>query len=47
MVIVGEKEEENETISIRKQSEGDLGTFSLKEFVTIINKETNSTLEQF
>ena len=47
MVIVGEKEEENETISIRKQGEGDLGTFSLKEFVTIINKEINSTLEQF
>jgi threonyl-tRNA synthetase len=46
MVIVGEKEEENETISIRKQGEGDLGTFSIKEFVSIINKEINS-IEQF
>jgi len=46
MVIVGEKEEENETISIRKQGEGDLGTFSVKEFVSIINKEINS-IEQF
>jgi len=47
MVIVGEKEDENETISIRKQGEGDLGTFSIKDFVSIINKEINSTLEQF
>ncbi len=47
MVIVGEKEEENETISIRKQGEGDLGTFSIKEFVSKVNKEINSTLEQF
>jgi threonyl-tRNA synthetase len=46
MIIVGEKEEENETISIRKQGEGDLGTFSIKEFVSIINKEINS-IEQF
>lgn len=46
MVIVGEKEEENETISVRKQGEGDLGTFSIKEFVSTINKEVNS-IEQF
>jgi threonyl-tRNA synthetase len=47
MVIVGEKEEENETLSIRKQGEGDLGIYSVKEFVSMINKEINSTLEQF
>jgi len=46
MVIVGEKEQENETISIRKQGEGDLGAFSINEFVSIVNKEVNS-IKQF
>ncbi|MDO5656268.1 MAG: threonine--tRNA ligase [Flavobacteriaceae bacterium] len=32
MLIVGEKEEENGTVSVRKHGEGDLGTFSLEEF---------------
>ena len=46
MVIVGEKEQENGTISIRKQGEGDLGAFSINEFVSIVNKEVNS-IKQF
>ncbi len=47
MLIVGEQEENNGTVSVRKQGEGDLGTFTINEFVSIINKEINSTLEQF
>ena len=47
MLIVGEQEEDNGTVSVRKQGEGDLGTFTINEFVSIINKEINSTLKQF
>ncbi len=39
MLIVGEKEEAEGTISVRKQGEGDLGTFTVEEFAGVINKE--------
>lgn len=39
MLIVGEKEEMDETISVRKQGEGDLGTFSVDGFAQMIQKE--------
>lgn len=39
MLIVGEKEAEENKISVRKQSVGDLGTFSVEEFAALINKE--------
>ncbi|AMC11958.1 threonine--tRNA ligase [Lutibacter profundi] len=47
MLIIGEKEEENGTVSVRKQSEGDKGTITTNEFISLLNKEINSTLEQF
>jgi len=47
MLIVGEKEEKNGTVSVRKQSEGDKGTITTNEFISLLNKEINSTLEQF
>lgn len=39
MFIVGEKEENNGTVSVRKHGEGDLGTFSIEEISNIINSE--------
>jgi threonyl-tRNA synthetase len=33
MVIVGEKEEDNNQLSLRKHGEGDIGTFELIAFV--------------
>ncbi|HOE39407.1 MAG TPA: His/Gly/Thr/Pro-type tRNA ligase C-terminal domain-containing protein, partial [Bacteroidales bacterium] len=39
LLIVGEKEVENNTISVRKQGEGDLGVMEIEEFVELINKE--------
>ncbi len=39
MVIVGEKEEKENTVSVRKHKEGDLGTFTIDEFVKKINDE--------
>lgn len=32
MLIVGEKEEQDGTVSVRKHGEGDLGTFTIEEF---------------
>jgi threonyl-tRNA synthetase len=47
MLIVGEQEEENGTVSVRKQGEGDIGTLTISEFASFINKEIKNTLEQF
>ena len=39
MLIVGEKEEENGTVSVRKHGEGDLGTFTIEEFKKRLENE--------
>ncbi|MGD0755361.1 MAG: threonine--tRNA ligase [Bacteroidales bacterium] len=39
LLIVGEKEVENETIAVRKQGEGDKGSMKIEEFVNFINSE--------
>ncbi len=40
MLIVGEKEEASETISVRKHGEGDLGVFSVDAFAKLVEEET-------
>ncbi|AOW20363.1 threonine--tRNA ligase [Urechidicola croceus] len=47
MIIIGENEENNQTVSVRKHGEGDLGTYNIKDFISLIKKEISSTLEQF
>ncbi len=47
MLIVGEQEARDGTISVRKHSEGDLGSMSVEEFANLINTEINSTLKPF
>ncbi len=47
MIIIGEKEEKEGFVSVRRHGEGDLGTFSIEDFVSLINKEIESTLVQF
>jgi threonyl-tRNA synthetase len=47
MIIVGEKEENEGTVSVRKHGEGDLGTFNIEDFIQIVEKEVNRTLVQF
>ena len=44
LLIVGEKEAEAETVSIRRQGEGDKGSMELNEFVEFINKEVKEQL---
>ncbi|WP_233899689.1 threonine--tRNA ligase [Tenacibaculum piscium] len=47
MVIIGEKEEQDGTVSVRKHGEGDIGTFTIEEFCTLIQEEVNKTLVPF
>ena len=47
MVIVGEKEEQEGTVSVRKHGEGDIGTFTIVEFISLIKEEENKTLKKF
>ena len=39
MIIVGEKEQSENKVSVRKHGSGDLGTFSLEGFTEIVNNE--------
>lgn len=42
MIIVGEKEEAEQTISVRKHGQGDLGSFTMEEFVKLVQDEINA-----
>lgn len=44
MLIVGEKEQEEKTVSVRKQGEGDVGTLSLEGFADLFAKELKALL---
>jgi threonyl-tRNA synthetase len=47
MIIVGEQEESDQTISVRKHGGNDLGTFSVEYFSSIIKAEIKKTLKEF
>lgn len=47
IIIVGEQEERNNTISVRKHGGEDLGAISIEEFSKIIKEEINKTLKPF
>ncbi|HAG15652.1 MAG TPA: threonine--tRNA ligase [Bacteroidales bacterium] len=42
MLVVGEKEEETNTVSVRKHGQGDLGSMSIEVFAEQIKKETEN-----
>jgi len=42
MLIVGEKEENNNTVSVRKQGQGDMGSFKVQEFVDAVEIEVQN-----
>jgi threonyl-tRNA synthetase len=44
MLIIGEKEIETNSLSVRKHTEGDLGTFSIEEFAKLVNTEIEKDL---
>jgi threonyl-tRNA synthetase len=45
MLIVGEKEELDNSVSVRKHGQGDLGTFSTHAFIDMIQEEVRKQLE--
>jgi threonyl-tRNA synthetase len=44
LLIVGEQEEETQSVSVRKQGEGDKGTLLLEEFAGLIKDEVNQQI---
>ncbi len=46
MVIIGEKEVENDEISIREHGKGDLGSMKIDEFITFIKKTIKNQLPE-
>ena len=47
MLILGEQEEQQGTVSIRKHSEGDLGSRSVADFAALINEEIAVSIKEF
>lgn len=47
MLIVGEKEQAEGKISVRKKGEGDLGSMTAEEFMTLAKQEINKNLLKF
>ena len=47
MIILGENEEKNETVSIRKHKEGDLGEMKIDKFLDIFKKEISDSIPKF
>jgi len=45
MIIIGEKEAQDGTVSVRKHQEGDLGTFKIPDFVDYIHQEEKKGLK--
>lgn len=44
MLIVGEKEEESGTVSVRRHGEGDLGSMEIEKFAEMVNKEVSDKI---
>jgi threonyl-tRNA synthetase len=47
LLIVGEKEEENNEISVRKQGEGDVGSMKITNFAALLNTEVEKQMNQW
>ena len=45
LLIIGEKEMESNTVSVRKQGDGDKGSMKTEDFVSFIQNEVNNQLE--
>ena len=46
MLIIGEKEVEENNLSVRKHGEGEIGKFTVEEFAELVKKEINSLLNK-
>ncbi len=46
LLIVGEKEAENDTVAVRKQGKGDMGAMTFEEFINFVNSEVELSLAE-
>ncbi len=46
LLIVGEKEAENDTVAVRKQGKGDMGAMTFEEFINFVNSEVKLSLAE-
>jgi threonyl-tRNA synthetase len=44
MLIVGEREESEGSVSVRRHGKGDLGSFSIEEFAKMVNDEVEELI---
>ncbi|MGL5637051.1 MAG: His/Gly/Thr/Pro-type tRNA ligase C-terminal domain-containing protein, partial [Bacteroidales bacterium] len=47
LLVVGEKEAENNQVSVRKQGEGDQGTMSVTDFAAMVTKEVDDLMNAY
>lgn len=47
MLIVGEKEAENDEVSVRKQGEGDKGSLKIHDFISIVSDEVEKMMNMY
>jgi threonyl-tRNA synthetase len=47
MLILGEKEENEGSVSVRKHGEGDIGSFSIEGFISFVKEEISKTVIEF
>ncbi|XOD66595.1 MAG: threonine--tRNA ligase [Flavobacteriales bacterium Tduv] len=45
MIVIGEREQESGEISVRRRGQGDLGSFSVKDFLDFVSKESDIYLK--
>lgn len=46
MLVIGEKEEAEQKVAVRQHGKGDIGTFSIDEFITFVNNIIESDFEK-
>jgi len=46
MIVVGDREAENETVSVRKRNGKNLGTMSMNDILTLIRDETPEAVKK-
>ena len=47
MLIIGEQEEKDGTVSVRRHGDGDIGTLTMEAFAELVKKEVNNSLKPF
>ena len=47
MLIIGENEANDLTVSVRKHGKGDLGTYTIEQFAKLVQTEINESLKEF